>query len=77
MGGSAAARLSVDHPVARRHLARLGEALQWHGGLTLDYLHVEGSPVFIECNPRTVEPANAAAASTSPTCRSASAKAKP
>lgn len=62
MGGSAAARLSVDHPVARRHLARLGEALQWHGGLTLDYLHVEGSPVFLECNPRTVEPANAAAA---------------
>jgi len=62
MGGSAAARLSVDHPVARRHLARLGEVLQWHGGLTLDYLHVEGSPVFLECNPRTVEPANAAAA---------------
>jgi len=61
MGGSAAARLSVDHPLARRHLARVGDALDWHGGLTLDYMHVDGSPVFIECNPRTVEPGNAAA----------------
>lgn len=61
MGGSAAARLSVDHSVARRHLACIGEALGWHGGLTLDYMHVGGSPVFIECNPRTVEPGNAAA----------------
>ncbi len=33
----------------------------WHGGLTLDYLHRQGAPQYIECNPRTVEPANAAA----------------
>jgi hypothetical protein len=61
MGGSAAARLSVDHPLARDAAARVGEALGWHGGLTLDYLHVDGRPTFIECNPRTVEPGNAAA----------------
>jgi PPOX class probable F420-dependent enzyme len=61
MGGSAAARLSVEHPIARKHLERLGTTLRWHGGLTLDYMHVDGSPLFIECNPRTVEPGNAAA----------------
>jgi biotin carboxylase len=61
IGGSAAARRSVDHPVPRRDVALLGEALGWHGGLTLDYMHRDGSPQYIECNPRTVEPANACA----------------
>jgi hypothetical protein len=61
LGGSAAARLSVDHPAPRRHIAAVGEALGWHGGLTLDYMHLDGVPQYIECNPRTVEPANAAA----------------
>jgi biotin carboxylase len=61
-GGSAAARLSVDHPAARDHAARVGAELRWHGGLTLDYFHVDGQPQFIECNPRTVEPGNAACA---------------
>ena len=61
MGGSAAARLSVDHATPREHIAVVGEALAWHGGLTLDYLHEDGSPQYIECNPRTVEPGNAAA----------------
>jgi hypothetical protein len=61
-GGSAAARLSVDHPHAVDALARLGEHLNWHGGIDLDYFHQDGEPQFIECNPRTVEPGNAAAA---------------
>jgi hypothetical protein len=61
IGPSAAARLSVDHPRARRDVGALGEALAWHGGITLDYLHQQGAPQYIECNPRTVEPANAAA----------------
>ncbi|HVX33940.1 MAG TPA: hypothetical protein VHA80_12435 [Solirubrobacterales bacterium] len=61
MGGSAAARVGVDHPVVRGHVAALGEALDWHGGITLDYFHVDGAPSYIECNPRTVEPGNAAA----------------
>ncbi len=59
-GGSAAARLTVDHPEARRHAARIGEHLGWHGSLTIDYLHQGGEPLFIECNPRMVEPGNAA-----------------
>ena len=60
-GGSAAARLSVDHAAARAHIEQLGRYLNWHGGLTLDYLHSDGSPQYIEANPRTVEPGNAAA----------------
>jgi hypothetical protein len=61
MGGSAAARLSVDHRRAREDVARLGRHLSLHGGLTMDYLHVDGQPCYLECNPRTVEPGNAAA----------------
>jgi hypothetical protein len=61
IGPSAAARQSVDHPIPRRDIGMLGEALAWHGGLTLDYLHEHGEPSYIECNPRTVEPGNAAA----------------
>ena len=60
-GGSAAARVGVDHPLVREHVTRLGAFLGWHGGLTMDYLHVNGAPRYIECNPRTVEPADAAA----------------
>lgn len=44
-----------------RDVATLGEALGWHGGLTLDYLFEAAHPTYIECNPRTVEPANAVA----------------
>lgn len=61
IGPSAAGRISVDHPFARREVALLGERLGWHGGLTLDYLFQGTDHVYIECNPRTVEPANAAA----------------
>ena len=61
IGPSAAARLSVDHPRPRGDIAMLGQALRWHGGLTLDYLHEQGDPSYIECNPRTVEPGNATA----------------
>jgi len=61
-GGSAAARVSIDHPQPRAHIERLGRHLGWHGGLTLDYLHRNGAPRYIEANARTVEPGNAAAA---------------
>ena len=60
-GGSAAARVSVDHPQPRAHIEQLGGHLGWHGGLTLDYLHQNGIPHYIEANARTVEPGNAAA----------------
>jgi hypothetical protein len=61
IGPSAAGRISVDHPFARQDIAKLGAHLNWHGGLTLDYLFRESNPLYIECNPRTVEPANAVA----------------
>jgi hypothetical protein len=60
-GGSAAARVSVDHPQPRADIEQLGAHLGWHGGLTLDYLHQNGTPQYIEANARTVEPGNPAA----------------
>ena len=61
IGGSQSARLSVDHPVVRQHLAMLGRHLDWHGPLTLDYLFDPATeePAYIEANPRLVEPMNA------------------
>jgi hypothetical protein len=61
IGPSAAGRISVDHPFVRHDVAALGERLNWHGGITLDYLFRARDYAYIECNPRTVEPANAAA----------------
>ncbi len=61
IGPSAAGRISVDHPFVRHDVAALGERLNWHGGITLDYLFSGRDYAYIECNPRTVEPANAAA----------------
>jgi hypothetical protein len=61
MGGSAAARVSVDHEQPRGDIERLGAYLDWHGGLTLDYMFDGACPTYIECNPRTVEPGNAVA----------------
>jgi len=60
-GGSAAARVSVNHPQPCADIERLGRHLGWHGGLTLDYLHQNGTPQYIEANARTVEPGNPAA----------------
>jgi hypothetical protein len=61
VGPSAAGGISVDHPFARSDIAMLGKYLNWHGGLTLDYIFREGERSYIECNPRTVELANAVA----------------
>lgn len=61
IGPSAAGRVSVQHPFARGEVAYLGKRLAWHGGLTLDYILGDRQHFYIECNPRTVEPANAAA----------------
>lgn len=61
VGGGHAARTGLDHPVVRDHLVTLGKSLGWHGPLALDYLFDEasGRPIYIECNPRLVEPMNA------------------
>ena len=61
VGGGHAARIGMDHPHVREHLTVLGQALEWHGPLALDYLFDEatGRPTYIEANPRLVEPMNA------------------
>lgn len=61
-GGSAAARISVDMPQTIGHVRRLGAFIHWHGGLTLDFIEQDGTPRYLECNARMVEPGNAALA---------------
>lgn len=60
-GGGTAIKESVNHPIVRRHLARIGEYLRWHGALSLDYIvdQASGTPYYFDCNPRLVEPMNA------------------
>lgn len=60
-GGSAAARESTCDRRAHADIERLGTELGWHGGLTVDYLENGAERAYIECNPRLVEPGNAAA----------------
>ena len=58
-----AAACSGADPGAVDAVVRLGRELEWHGGLTCDYFaDGAGRRLFIECNPRTTEPGNAAAA---------------
>lgn len=61
LGGGDIAKRSVIRPNIRDYVELLGEALQWHGALSLDYiLQPESqSPLFIDANPRLVEPMNA------------------
>ncbi len=59
--GGASHKLGRRWPQAREHLARLGAALGWHGALSADVIDGPDGPVFIDINPRLVEPANALA----------------
>jgi predicted ATP-grasp superfamily ATP-dependent carboligase len=61
VGGMSTARTSVDHPLVREHVARIGRHLGWHGALFIDYFFdAETSrPEYIECNPRIGETVNA------------------
>lgn len=62
VGGSAAARISINCKETSRYIERIGKHLEWTGCLTLDFIYSVNGPVFIECNPRLVEPGNGAAA---------------
>ena len=60
-GGGDATKLSIFRPIVRSHMARLGEHLRWHGALSIDYVlrPPDGIPLYIDCNPRLVEPMSA------------------
>ena len=62
--GSAAAKASMDAPGLRADLTRLGQALAWHGALSVDAILVHARAYVIDVNPRLVEPGNALAAGT-------------
>jgi glutathione synthase/RimK-type ligase-like ATP-grasp enzyme len=59
--GGASHKRGLRLPAAREHLARLGAALGWHGALSADVILSPAGPVFIDINPRLVEPVNAMA----------------
>jgi hypothetical protein len=60
--GGAAVKVSAAVPQVGDDLVRLGEALDWHGALSLDAILTPKGPVYIDVNPRLVEPGNAARA---------------
>ncbi len=61
VGGSASARIAIDHPVVREHMQKIGAHLQWHGSLMIDYLFdsTSNQVAYIEANPRPGETMNA------------------
>jgi hypothetical protein len=61
VGGGGAIKQSVRRPAVRAHLEKVGQALDWHGALSIDYIVPDdgGAPLLIDCNPRLVEPMNA------------------
>ena len=59
LGGGDVAKSSLDCLSHRPHLLRLGKHLRWHGALSLDSILENGVPLFIDANPRLVEPVNA------------------
>jgi len=61
LGGGDIAKVSVHRPGVYGYVEQLGADLTWHGALSLDYIVREddGTPLFIDVNPRLVEPMNA------------------
>jgi hypothetical protein len=57
--GGASHKRSLDEPgVVLEHVELLGRALRWHGGLSADAVLTDAGPLFIDVNPRLVEPGN-------------------
>lgn len=61
VGGSASARIGVNHPNVIKHVSEVGNKLNWHGCFMLDYIYnaQSGTPYYIEANPRPGETMNA------------------
>jgi predicted ATP-grasp superfamily ATP-dependent carboligase len=60
-GGGDVLKISVVACEVRDTVERIGQALNWHGALSFDYIRDDatGTPHFIDANPRLVEPMNA------------------
>jgi hypothetical protein len=60
-GGGDAIKDSIERPAIHADFARLGTRLGWHGALSVDYIVRQGDdvPLYIDCNPRLVEPMSA------------------
>ncbi len=60
-GGGDVLKISVVSTPVREIVERIGQALNWHGALSFDYIREDatGTPHFIDANPRLVEPMNA------------------
>lgn len=59
VGGGASRKLGVSVPDVRHFFEVLGSDLEWHGALSADVILSEDGPLFIDVNPRLVEPQNA------------------
>src|SRR6195952_1032870 len=61
VGGGEAIKQGVNRPQLRGTVEAIGQALDWHGALSVDYImpHDDATPLFIDCNPGLVEPMNA------------------
>jgi hypothetical protein len=60
VAGGASHKRGLDDPeVLVKHVELLGRALHWHGALSADAVLTDAGPLFIDINPRLVEPGNA------------------
>jgi ATP-grasp domain len=57
--GGASHKEGIEHGEIREHLIKLGKQLNWHGALSADVILTAEGPMFIDINPRLVEPVNA------------------
>jgi hypothetical protein len=57
--GGASHKRSIELPDVRCWFEVLGAELEWHGALSADVILGDSGPVFIDVNPRLVEPENA------------------
>jgi predicted ATP-grasp superfamily ATP-dependent carboligase len=63
VGGGDLIKESIDAPVVRQHVERIGRHLAWSGGLSLDFISgSDGVPRYIDSNPRLAETGNGLAA---------------
>jgi predicted ATP-grasp superfamily ATP-dependent carboligase len=57
--GGSSLKVGIRRPEIEEHLRTLGRELHWHSALSLDAVLTEAGPLYIDVNPRLVEPGNA------------------